>query len=999
MSDERGRGAPGEERPEAAEPASAEPEFGSSEWLLQQLTGGRHVERTGGEAAEAASAGDASAEIPLAEDEAGTGSSAPVVESEPVADVPETHAPTRPASPPTSFEDLLGAGADEPAEDEQPATEFPVAFSWNLTPGASTDPSVDADRPDEDAPTAALPVITEPTPQAVPGTTSQPDSAAQAAQEPGVQGEPVAHPAPDPTAEVVPAPEAEFAPRFERAVQPDPAAQPEPAVQRDPAVQRESAVEPDSAVEPEPPAQPEQAPAPPLVPPVYRSSFVAPVEPPPVDPSLAGVEPPVASDAIPSAEPTGEIPVAARSWVIESPEPPQTAEPERPRTIFDAPPTPSSDEEESHGLAALLGFGATDAEKPSGRSVIGDTTSVIPIDPSLLRPGGPAAPAVGATPVPDEPPAPEVLPSEPDVPAAEAEVALGGVPSPATSPIDAESIAAASTPFWARRTDAPRDESDTAPAEGAGPALDGSAAEPPARSPREDSDTAVDESAAEPPAPSPLEGSPYVSRDQSAAAVPEEAAATADEAPDDDDTDGTDGLAALFGDVISEPEADEIDGAHQEPEPERDFPPTAAAPGALAPETHPDAEAVPEPEPERGADWVPGSTASGPAPEAKFDAVPQPQQPEAQQPRARQPEAESDAAPRSVDAREPGFPPTAAYPAAAASAWAFEPELQPAADLEGPQLNAAETTGPATVAFTPAEAAEAASPSRAPSGDAGPGTAAAGASALAGATAAGGTTLAGGTVAGAGGAGGDGASARGTGGGTGGNGTGGATGGNGTGGGAGSGPGGTVTALWANRNSRILLLSLAGLAVILVLIGLFALGTRIPSLFGAGKAAPQPSATTAAKSASPTPTPTPMPVPTVTPKPAAAVGPGTHPWDALGGGECLQPFTSVWAEEFTVVDCAAPHTAQLLYTNLLSADPAAPYPGADALAAQIPGLCTASGVVDLGAAGAYPDLQVLGSYPATEEQWKSGQRSYYCFANRSSGQPLTSSVAGPGPSA
>jgi len=54
---------------------------------------------------------------------------------------------------------------------------------------------------------------------------------------------------------------------------------------------------------------------------------------------------------------------------------------------------------------------------------------------------------------------------------------------------------------------------------------------------------------------------------------------------------------------------------------------------------------------------------------------------------------------------------------------------------------------------------------------------------------------------------------------------------------------------------------------------------------------------------------------------------------------------------------------------------------------------------DLTAAAAYPDLQVQGSFPATEAQWKSGQRSYYCFANRSSGQPLTSSVAGPGPTA
>jgi len=186
--------------------------------------------------------------------------------------------------------------------------------------------------------------------------------------------------------------------------------------------------------------------------------------------------------------------------------------------------------------------------------------------------------------------------------------------------------------------------------------------------------------------------------------------------------------------------------------------------------------------------------------------------------------------------------------------------------------------------------------------------------------------------------------------------------------------------------------------VVLVLIGLFALGTRIPSLFRAAQPVPVSTASHPA-SPSPKPTPTPTPTPTVTPKRAAAVGPGVHPWDTLGGGECIQPFTNVWAQEFTVVDCATPHAAQLVYTNLLSADPAAPYPGVDALAQQIPGLCTAGGVIDLGAAAAYPDLQVVGSYPATEQQWKDGQRSYYCFANRSGGEPLTSSVAGPGPAA
>jgi hypothetical protein len=155
----------------------------------------------------------------------------------------------------------------------------------------------------------------------------------------------------------------------------------------------------------------------------------------------------------------------------------------------------------------------------------------------------------------------------------------------------------------------------------------------------------------------------------------------------------------------------------------------------------------------------------------------------------------------------------------------------------------------------------------------------------------------------------------------------------------------------------------------------------------------------ASASPSATPTPTPTPTPTVQPKPAGPQPAGTHPWNTLGGGECIEPFTTPWAETFTVVDCAAPHSAQMVYTNLFSADPAAPYPGADALAQQINLLCTKPGVIDLAAAGAYPDLQLQGTYPATDKQWKDGQRSYYCFASRASGQPLTSSVAGPGPAA
>jgi hypothetical protein len=45
------------------------------------------------------------------------------------------------------------------------------------------------------------------------------------------------------------------------------------------------------------------------------------------------------------------------------------------------------------------------------------------------------------------------------------------------------------------------------------------------------------------------------------------------------------------------------------------------------------------------------------------------------------------------------------------------------------------------------------------------------------------------------------------------------------------------------------------------------------------------------------------------------------------------------------------------------------------------------------------DLQVQASYPVTEAQWAEGERNYYCFANRAGGEPLTASIAGPGPAA
>jgi hypothetical protein len=176
----------------------------------------------------------------------------------------------------------------------------------------------------------------------------------------------------------------------------------------------------------------------------------------------------------------------------------------------------------------------------------------------------------------------------------------------------------------------------------------------------------------------------------------------------------------------------------------------------------------------------------------------------------------------------------------------------------------------------------------------------------------------------------------------------------------------------------------AGLVVLLALVALFYLGTRLPLLLGG---APQ-----AEASATPSATPTPS---EAAEQPATGpLGAGTYAWDQLRGGECLDPFESPWSEEFTVVDCAAPHAAQLVFAAPYTDDPATPFPGEDVIASEIGLLCSAPGVVDFAAAASFTDLQVQGAYPVSGEQWAAGQRDYFCFATRSSGEPLTASVAG-----
>jgi hypothetical protein len=122
---------------------------------------------------------------------------------------------------------------------------------------------------------------------------------------------------------------------------------------------------------------------------------------------------------------------------------------------------------------------------------------------------------------------------------------------------------------------------------------------------------------------------------------------------------------------------------------------------------------------------------------------------------------------------------------------------------------------------------------------------------------------------------------------------------------------------------------------------------------------------------------------------------GVQQWDALFGTECVDPFPSPWEREFTVVDCAVPHAAQLVARGVYAGDASAPYPGEQAITQDLGILCTAPEVLDLGAAAGYADLQTSAAYPPDEAAWQSGDRAYWCFVSRSSGEPLTGSVATP----
>ena len=192
-----------------------------------------------------------------------------------------------------------------------------------------------------------------------------------------------------------------------------------------------------------------------------------------------------------------------------------------------------------------------------------------------------------------------------------------------------------------------------------------------------------------------------------------------------------------------------------------------------------------------------------------------------------------------------------------------------------------------------------------------------------------------------------------------------------------------------SKNQKLLFWVAGGVIALLVLAVLFVIGTKTsvtPAPVAETKSAETKSAET--KSAAPKVSPAP------TPAPSGQAAAGVRLWSDLRGGECVDPFRNPFELRFTVVDCAVPHSAQMVLRSTFPGEATAVYPGLDALQSQILLLCTAPGVVDLAMAGAFSGIQFQASYAATTEEWVKGQRDYFCFVNRSGGEPITGSVAG-----
>jgi hypothetical protein len=183
-----------------------------------------------------------------------------------------------------------------------------------------------------------------------------------------------------------------------------------------------------------------------------------------------------------------------------------------------------------------------------------------------------------------------------------------------------------------------------------------------------------------------------------------------------------------------------------------------------------------------------------------------------------------------------------------------------------------------------------------------------------------------------------------------------------------------------SRTQKILMGVAGGLIAALILVGLFFLGQHL----GSAEASAPKSTGTPGASATPTPAGT-----------GGPVAPGVQQWTALQGGECIQPFSSAWAETFTVVACTADHDAQMVFKGTLPDSSETKYPTATEFQKEITPLCSAATAINYAAAASVTDLQVSFSYPPTAGRWLAGDRTYYCFIDRVSGGNLPGDLSVP----
>ena len=95
------------------------------------------------------------------------------------------------------------------------------------------------------------------------------------------------------------------------------------------------------------------------------------------------------------------------------------------------------------------------------------------------------------------------------------------------------------------------------------------------------------------------------------------------------------------------------------------------------------------------------------------------------------------------------------------------------------------------------------------------------------------------------------------------------------------------------------------------------------------------------------------------------------------------------------MQCSQPHSAQLVLKGTFPDTVDAEYPGVDALQKLAASLCTAPTVIDYAATADAHDIQILASFAADDQDWLDGNRTFYCFANRTGGAQFSTSIAVP----